>query len=484
MPAPVRLQIEPIIKAAHEAAARARRDLPTHKGLAHVSEGVVSAAIQAEKVARAMQRPFSPHRLPAMFLALALLTLLGWVYWRFFYVTSLTLALPDRDASALRERLRDQERVDIEPLIVPGSREAAEKVARGEVDLAFVQGGIELPRALPRARTASPELVLWMTRPHLTGPSQVRKILTSIKGEGSHTVAQAFVRAWGVGGQVSFVHDWSSLTQEEAQPLAADIDAVLVVKDPADEKTLRAVARLHTQGFRLTTPEIGARASTLDYLSPTEIPSGYLQQDPDLPSAPLKTYAVATFLVAREGMTPRLLGEAARVLEEHPATIDAGEFHPSVSDAGEIFQGIEAFLGVLVNVALAFLALLGLDGMAYRKYFHELNSLVSLISTFQSDKDVLGLRDPRRKAENLAYLGYCSDLLGLVSAIGSYYTQENSSLLFSNLSEIIHQRCDGLKINIQLKILHATIPVAAPEDAQTEGSAHEAGLPSPEPSAT
>ena len=41
--------------------------------------------------------------------------------------------------------------------------------------------------------------------------------------------------------------------------------------------------------------------------------------------------------------------------------------------------------------------------------------------------------------------------------IGGYYTQENSSLLFSGLPEIIHQRCDGLKINIQLKILHATI---------------------------
>jgi hypothetical protein len=47
--------------------------------------------------------------------------------------------------------------------------------------------------------------------------------------------------------------------------------------------------------------------------------------------------------------------------------------------------------------------------------------------------------------------------LGAISMISSYYTQENSSLLFNNLSEVIHQRCDGLKINIQLKILHATV---------------------------
>jgi hypothetical protein len=75
----------------------------------------------------------------------------------------------------------------------------------------------------------------------------------------------------------------------------------------------------------------------------------------------------------------------------------------------------------------------------------------------QSNKDVLGLDDPQKKAENLLYLGLVSDLLGLISMIASYYTQENSSLLFNNLSEVIHQRCDGLKINIQLKILHAIV---------------------------
>ena len=108
-------------------------------------------------------------------------------------------------------------------------------------------------------------------------------------------------------------------------------------------------------------------------------------------------------------------------------------------------------------IILAFLALLGLDIMAYRKQFHELNSLISLLSMLQSNKDVLGLADPGKRAENLLYLGLVSDLLGVISMISSYYTQENSSLLFNNLSEVIHQRCDGLKINIQLKVLHATV---------------------------
>ena len=59
-------------------------------------------------------------------------------------------------------------------------------------------------------------------------------------------------------------------------------------------------------------------------------------------------------------------------------------------------------------------------------------------------------------------------LLGVISMIASYYTQENSSLLFNNLSEVIHQRCDGLKINIQLKILHATVHLPREAAATTE----------------
>ena len=46
---------------------------------------------------------------------------------------------------------------------------------------------------------------------------------------------------------------------------------------------------------------------------------------------------------------------------------------------------------------------------------------------------------------------------GLIAVITGYYTQENSSLLYNRLLETIHERCDGLKINIQLKILHALI---------------------------
>ena len=97
-----------------------------------------------------------------------------------------------------------------------------------------------------------------------------------------------------------------------------------------------------------------------------------------------------------------------------------------------------------------------MDIVAYRRRFNELNSLVSLISMHQSSKDVMG-GTAEMRAHHVAYLSVCSDLLGLISVLTGYYSQENPSLIYNRMLEIIHERCNGLKINIQLKILHALV---------------------------
>lgn len=466
--AALRLRIEPMVSVAEALADRVRTELPAHDGLASAASGVAAAARQAERVSHRMKSPLSLHRLPAVFLAAALACLAVWIYWRFFYVASLTLALPDRDASELRAALAGPHRVELQLVEVPGSREAVAKVAAAAVDLAFVQGGLEIPTDLPRLEMPSPELVLWLTRDRARDMHQVKKVLTSLAGEGSHTVAQAFFAAWRINNQAMFVHDWRQLTADPDYQISDDIDAVFVVKDPADDKTIAGLEKLLAAGFRLRSPDLGARLGKFDYLKAATVPPGYLQSNPPVPAEPLATYSVTTFVVARRNLTPRLLAQAARVLDARPITIAEREFNPTTAEASEIFQGIEAFMGIIVNIGLAFLALLGLDVMMYRKQFHELNSLVSLLSMLQSNKDVLGLNDSGKKAKNLLYLSLVSDLLGVISMISSYYTQENSSLLFNNLSEVIHQRCDGLKINIQLKILHAMVEL--PQGALPAGA--------------
>lgn len=455
---PLRLRIAPVIAAAEVVSERVRIDLPTHQGLRGAAENVARAAREAERVSRDLRRPWSPHRLPAIFLGVALLLLLGWTYWRFVHTTQLTIAVPDRDFSEIQSRLRGTAKVSFKYVTVPGSREGAEKVSRGEVDLALVQGGIPIGPELPRLETPSPETILWLLREKIDNPRDVKTVLTSLAGEGSHTVARQVFQLWKLEQELRWVHDWREITVDPQYQIPAEIDAVFVVKDPGDDKTLLAVDKLVQAGFRLQPVELGARASRLDYLRPATIPQRYFGFSPDVPASPIPTYSVSTFLVARSTLTPRLLAEANHLLDFQPQTIEDGGFEPSMNDASEMFQGIEAFLGIIVNIGLAFLALLGLEIMAYRKRFHELNSLISLISMLQSNKDVTGVSDAAIRKENLLYLSLCSDLLGQVSMISGYYTQENSSLLFNNLSEVIHQRCDGLKINIQLKILHALLP--------------------------
>ena len=451
---PVRLLIHPVIGQATALSERVSKELPTHEGLKRATLMVAGAAEKAERIATSMKRPWSPHRMPVMFLGAALVGLLTFLYWQFFHVSALSLALPDRDAMLIRDNIASDARVNVTIVDVPGSREAAALLSKGEVDLGFIQGGIPIPPHLLRLETPTRELVLYFVREKITGPLQVKKVLTSVQGEGSHSVAQAFFAAWNA--QVVFVHDWKQVTSNEAYVVPDDVDAVFVVKDPGDEKGLLAAERLFKAGFHLETPALGARASRFGYLTPQIIPRGHVRADPPIPGAAVETYSVSTFLVARQGLTPRLLTQAANVIEAHPRTISEGSFHLSSGEASELFQGVDAFFSILVNIGLAFLALLGLDVFAYRKQFHELNSLVSIVSMLQSNKDVLGVPLEVR-GENLLYLSLCSDMLSLISAISGYYTQENSSLLFNNLSEVVHQRCDSLKINIQLKLLHAMV---------------------------
>lgn len=470
----LRLEIKPLIDSAERLRAEILKQLPTHQGLPALAERVANAAREAETVSRDLKKPFGLHRLPVVFLTAALVLFVGWVYVHFFGVSVLTIALPDRDAQELRTKVSRAHRLLFRPVVVRGSQEAAQMVAAGKVDLAFVQGGLPMSNDLPRLETQQPEIVLWFVRQGKE-VADVTRVLTSLENEGSHSVAQAFMKAWKQESHIKYVHDWKGLSDEEPYTIPADIDAVFVVKDTADERTLRASERLAAGGFRLVSPDLGARATQLDYLKPTMVPAGYLLSIPSFPSEPVPTYSVSTYLVARANLTPRLLAVASLLIEGRPPSITAGSFDGTISETSEIFQGVEALMGILINIVLAFLALLGLEMLTYRKRFHELNSLISLISMHQSSKDVLGVADPELRRNNLLYLSLCSDLLGLVSSISGYYTQENSSLLFNSLPEIIHQRCDGLKINIQLKILHAGIATPAMEQPVVQDTGVENG---------
>ncbi|MCA3012538.1 MAG: hypothetical protein INH41_09085 [Myxococcaceae bacterium] len=453
----VRLDIDRLVETAQGLASTVKAELPTHEGLQRAADSIVQAARNAAAVSRRMKRPFSLHRLPVVFLSVAVVALLGWTWVTFFRVTTLSLALPDRDAAELKDRLQADPRLSVRLVEVKGSREASALVAAGQVDLAFVQGGIPIPPLLRRAELPGRELALLLVRPPATGLLDARRVLTSTEGEGSHAVLLQALAALGQPPPASLRHDWSALTTAADTPVPDDVDAVFVVKDPSDEKTQRGVQRLSRAGFRLVDLPLGARALRLPDLERTQLERAWLSAEPPVPEAPTPAWAVKTWLVARDGLTPRLLAQAQRLLSPKGRSLADGAVAPSTEATSEVLQGVDAFFSILINIGLAFLALLGLDAVAERRQFHELNSLVSLLSQLQSSKDVLALKDDGLRRENMRYLSLVSDLLGVVSNVSSYYTQENSALVFNNLSDVIHERCNALKINIQLKLLQAAI---------------------------
>lgn len=457
----MRLQIEPVIDSARQIADHVKNHLGTHKGLGRAARGVLAAAERAQHVSDQLKRPFGLHRLPGFFLVLSLAALSGWIYWQYFHTSQLVIAVSARDATQLKRNVG--QRVRVLPKETVGSAESIRQLSSGEVDAAFIQGGVGIPDTFLRTPLEQSEYVLWFLREGIESPAQVRGIMTSSEGQGSHSVAKQFVRAWGLDDNVTFSHAWRPYTDDSDYVLDPSVDAVFVVKDPMSSRLEGVAERLADDGFRLASPDIGAMSLRLDYLQEAEIRPGFLDPVKKLPADTLDTYTVTTFLVAREGLTPYELAAARELL--HPANGFPDVAVPSFSSANEVAQGVEAILGIVVYIGIAFLSLFGLDIIAYRKRFNELNTLVSLISMHQSSKDPLGGTD-QAKAHRVAYLSACSDLLGLIGVITGYYAQENSSLMYNRLVGVIHERCSGLKINIQLKTLHALIDLPLNADAQ------------------
>lgn len=448
----MRLEIDPIVQRADEIAWFVEQELDGHPGLARVARCVAEAARKSKRVAKQLKRPIGLHRLPLVFLVMALGLLAIWTYWQFFHTSTLTIAIPERDAIELRSMARQKTR--LRPLTTVGSSASVEQLQAGNADLAFIQGGVQIPESWLRMELDQSEIVLFYLRDHIQDVTGIKKILTSSEGQGSHQLALTFTRIWGIEDQVEYLYDWRIFTDDNAYVIPNDVDAIFVVKDPLNSKLDTTAKRLTNAGFHLASPDIGAMQLRLDFLKEFEIRPGYLDPAHNIPTQRVSSYSVVTYLVARDGLSLNQLNDAYRLV--HPDKQFPSALEPDINTASEIAQGIEAILSILIYIGLTFLALLGMDVLAYRRRFHELNSLVSLISMHQSSKDVI-FGSEALKAHHVTYLSVCSDLLGILSVITGYYTQENSSLMYNRLSDIIHERCDGLKINIQLKILHANI---------------------------
>ena len=188
-----------------------------------------------------------------------------------------------------------------------GSAENLRLLRRGEVDAAFVQGGIVRPGEAGLVALGSLAIEpLWLFAPSaaplddLTG----RRVAAGAEGSGAHALVGELLRDLGRSDAVTLL------------PLGGDAAATALLNGTADAAVFvtstdnGAVRRLieapgvALQGLRRA--EAWMRA--YPYLNVVRLPEGGLDLARNVPDRPLDTVGVATNLVAAEALHPAIAG--------------------------------------------------------------------------------------------------------------------------------------------------------------------------------
>ncbi|BBM82169.1 hypothetical protein [Candidatus Uabimicrobium amorphum] len=442
----LRLEIEPVIAKSKKICEEIQQQLAQHEGLQRVSQQVSEAATKSKSAAK-QNSFFSIHRLPGYMFILLLIWSAWWVYYDFVVTPQISIALSDRDTQNIVEVMSGQ--VGINIVNCNGSSHGLEMLYDKKVDITFVQGGVDFPNQYQRFILPEKELIIFLVRDGLK-KHQVKRVCTSVKNQGSHTLSQRCLKVMGM--QVTFTHDWPRLVENEEFILPPDVDAVIVVKS-MEEKNMAAIRSLVDKGFRFRTVDLGVWGDTKSYLQKIKLSKGYILKNPFAPQMTVQSYWVHRYVVANPHIRTAHVKNIARAL--YPTNLEISPERESV--VNDSLQKADAFTETFIGVAMILMSLFGLSVYSFRQRFNELNTLVSLLNMLQSSKDLHGELDHELRTQYILYLAYCSDLLSIIDIVTGYYAQENSALMFNGFCSTIHQRCSHLKLNIQLKIQHATL---------------------------
>ncbi|AVR97178.1 TAXI family TRAP transporter solute-binding subunit [Pseudoduganella armeniaca] len=194
-----------------------------------------------------------------------------------------------------------------------GSQEALALVAAGEVDLAFIQGGLDLPYPhVVHVATVTPELLHVLARPSvqsLAGLRGKRVNLGSRQG-GTRIIATALLGFAGLRAEVDFVE--SNLSTEELLTLRSErLPDALVIRSFAPSEVVDYLIRQHGYVL-LDVPFASAFAQRHDWAIEGRIMAGTYGIEPVAPPRAISTVGVNLRLVANDSTDPRAI---ASVLE-------------------------------------------------------------------------------------------------------------------------------------------------------------------------
>ena len=232
-----------------------------------------------------------------------------------------------------------------------GSRENLERLRRGEVDFAFVQGGIDVPeRAMVNGKSVSTEPRLkslgsvayepvWVfyrhakridTLPPLAG----KRIAVGEEGSGVRRLVEQLLAANGMPTTGRHLVPLSGLEAAEAL-LRGEVDAAFIVSAP---EAAVVQALLHAVGLRVMSfGQAEAYTRRFSFLSRIVLPRGVVDLDRDLPPRDTALLATTANVVARETLHPALVSLLLQAMSEVNGQTGffqrAGEF-PAYKDRG------------------------------------------------------------------------------------------------------------------------------------------------------
>lgn len=242
------------------------------------------------------------------------------------------------------QRILARDGIDLIIRETAGSAENAELIAAGEVDVAILQGGIDVPLtgdAVEAIGAIFFEPMIFLTHQDAlvsANPARWNNLRISKGQLGSGTAAAFadFEQALGIAPDAN-IHVGLSYSESVEALARHEIDMAVFVSQ-INAPYLKE-AFMHTEIHHLSLDHVDAISRRLEYANTVTIPAGAISLMPVIPFAPAKLLALEARLAVHEDLHPALINRLTMAaIELHGARdviTDPGSF-PSVEGAGMV----------------------------------------------------------------------------------------------------------------------------------------------------
>ncbi len=208
-------------------------------------------------------------------------------------------------AGTLRDDIRPLG-VGLDVLPTDGSQQALSLVSEGKLDLALIQGGLDLPFPnVTHVANLAPELLHFLVRPDVKDISGMRgmRINLGSKRGGTRVIAKQLLEFSGMRDGIDYVE--TNLSTEDLLALRKDrLPEVIVITSFAPSNVADYIVKQHGYSL-LEIPFPNALALRQGWVADTKVMAYMYSVQPPVPPRDVRTVGVNLQLVANSNLDPR-----------------------------------------------------------------------------------------------------------------------------------------------------------------------------------